>query len=113
VTATRVSQASITTAAPTTTAAAITTVALTTTAAPSTTASPTTTFFTTTTAEEVIKKQMSFRSPEDTFTSDLLDSSSAAFQARATLLESTEVIDDRSFLVSQLTAKKGHFITRV
>ncbi|XP_038139439.1 uncharacterized protein LOC119782516 [Cyprinodon tularosa] len=69
----------------------------TTTAAPTTTtAAPTTT--TATTVEATVTKRLTFRSAGETFTNDLLDSSSAAFQNRAGLLKSNlEPLYQREF----------------
>ncbi|XP_038165070.1 cell wall protein DAN4-like [Cyprinodon tularosa] len=81
-----------TTAAPTKTSAPTTTTAATTT----TTAAPTTT--TATTVEATVTKRLTFRSAGETFTNDLLDSSSAAFRNRAQLLKSNlEPVYRRSF----------------
>ncbi|TNN67852.1 hypothetical protein EYF80_021821 [Liparis tanakae] len=66
----------------TTAASAVTTAAkVTTTVVKVTTPAPTTV------AETVITRLLTFRSQDETFTSDLLDPSSAAFQSRATLIE--------------------------
>ncbi|XP_022624556.1 cell wall integrity and stress response component 4-like [Seriola dumerili] len=61
-------------------------------AATTTTATPTNTTSvpaTTTTAEAVTTRQLTFRSVGETFTSDLQDTSSAAFTSRASLIKST------------------------
>ncbi|TNN85214.1 hypothetical protein EYF80_004564 [Liparis tanakae] len=75
----------------TTAASAATTAAsaATTAASVATTAASAATTVTTTTAEAVTTAQLTFRSPAETFTSDLLVPSSAAFQTRAALLVST------------------------
>ncbi|TNN24077.1 hypothetical protein EYF80_065800 [Liparis tanakae] len=75
-----------------TTAAKVTTTAtkVTTTAAKvTTTATKVTTTAPTTIAETVITRLLTFRSQDDTFTSELLDPSSAEFKNRATLIETT------------------------
>ncbi|TNN85217.1 hypothetical protein EYF80_004567 [Liparis tanakae] len=65
------------------------TIAATTAASVATTAASVATTVAATIAEAVITTELTFRSPSETFTSDLLDTSSAAFKTRAALLVST------------------------
>ncbi|XP_042257260.1 cell wall protein DAN4-like [Thunnus maccoyii] len=74
----------------TTAAAATTTKATTkmTSITTTTVTTPTTTTSTTTTAEAITTRRMTFRSAGETFTSDLSNPSSAAFQSRASMIKS-------------------------